>query len=519
MTELNWQSATTLARLIAAREVSSTEVVAAHIDRIQAVDPLLNAVVVPLFEQAREAATRADELQARGETLGPLHGVPFTLKECYHVADTVSSIGVPRFQREVFDTDGPLVRRLQKAGGIILGKTNVPQAMLLHETDNPVYGRTNNPWRLGRSPGGSSGGEAAIIAAGGSPLGIANDLGGSIRQPAHVCGLFGIKPTSGRFTNAGCRNNLSGLRLISTLTGAIARSTEDLQLALQAMRPEKNEPLCDDEVERPWLDPASVEVSTLRVGYFEDDGFFSPSPAIRRAVRESVKVLQDRGAQVVEFQPPDMSAAMSLYFSLIGADGARTISDILAGDKVDWRIGKLMKIGRVENPWRGLLALSAAMAHQPRTAQLLRATGRKSAEQLAEMASQISEYAAKFENELSKANIDVLISPPHGLPAPLHDSTFHLPAAASYCFLSNLLGIPSGVVPCTRVRADEESDRRPGFDWSEHCARQIEQGSVGLPVGVQVAARMWREDLVLAVMTQLERAFRNQADFPAKAPL
>jgi fatty acid amide hydrolase len=372
VTQLIWQSATTLARLIAAQEVSSADVVAAHIDRIEVVNPRLNAVVVPLYDQARQEAKRADQRVASGEPLGPLHGVPITVKECYHLAGTASSIGVSQFQSEVFDTDGPLIQRLRSAGAIILGKTNVPQAMLLHETDNPIYGRTNNPWDLNRSPGGSSGGEAAIIAAGGSPLGIANDLGGSIRQPAHVCGLAGIKPTTGRFSNTGCRNNLSGLRLIATLTGAIARTTEDLQLALRVLQPSRDVPRCHDEMEMPWQDPAAVNVAALRVGYFEDDGYFTPSPAVRRAVREAVDVLRNLGAQVVEFQPPDVSAAMSLYFSLLGADGARAISQFLEGDKIDWRIAKLVKIGRVEHPWREIIASAAAAAKQPRTAQLLR---------------------------------------------------------------------------------------------------------------------------------------------------
>jgi fatty acid amide hydrolase len=518
VTELIWQSATTLARWIAARDVSSTEVVAAHIARIEAVNPRLNAVVVPLFEQARQEAKRADQRVASGDLLGPLHGVPVTVKECYHLAGTASSIGVSLFQSEVLDADGPLIQRLRSAGAVILGKTNVPQAMLLHETDNPIYGRSNNPWDLSRSPGGSSGGEAAIIAAGGSPLGIANDLGGSIRQPAHVCGLMGIKPTAGRFTNTGCRNNLSGLRLIATLTGAIARTTEDLHLALRVLQPSGSVVRCEDEIEMPWRDPSAVNVAALRVGYFEDDGYFRPSPAVRRAVRETAEVLRNEGAQVVEFRPPDVSAAISLYFSLIGADGARAISQFLEGDTIDWRIAKLVKIGRIEHPWREIMAAAASAAKQPRTAQLLRSTGKKTPEQLARLAEKISDYVAKFEASLSQAGVDVLIFPPHGLPAPLHGSTFHLPSAASYCFIPNLLGIPAGVVPCTRVKTGEESDRRPGIDWVERTARKVERGSVGLPIGVQVAARAWREDLVLAVMTRLEQAFRGREDYPLVPP-
>lgn len=163
-------SATELARRIKAGEVSAVEVVDAHIRRIEAVNPKLNAVVVPLYEQARAQAAAADAAQARGDALGALHGVPVTIKECCHVAGTPSTAGLTGQMNHRADRDGPLVSRLRTAGAIVLGKTNVPQLLLYYESDNPVYGRTNNPWNLERSPGGSSGGEGAIIAAGGSPL-------------------------------------------------------------------------------------------------------------------------------------------------------------------------------------------------------------------------------------------------------------------------------------------------------------------------------------------------------------
>ncbi len=149
-----------LARSIAAGEVSARETVEAYIARIEQVDPKLNAVVVRLFDEARTAARLADDARDRGETLGLLHGVPITIKECFHVAGTASTSGIRRFANERIAVDGPLVTRLRRAGAIVLGKTNVPQLMLLHETDNPVYGRTNNPWNLERSPGGSSGDHA-----------------------------------------------------------------------------------------------------------------------------------------------------------------------------------------------------------------------------------------------------------------------------------------------------------------------------------------------------------------------
>lgn len=166
-TDLFQLSASEMARQIAAGTLTSAELIDAHILRIEAVNPRINAVVVPLFAQASAQAAAADEARRRGETLGPLHGVPVTIKECFHVAGTPATEGVGHFADELMSADGPLVERLRRAGAIVLGKSNVPQLMLIHETENPVYGRTNNPWNPERSPGGSSGGEAAIIAAGG----------------------------------------------------------------------------------------------------------------------------------------------------------------------------------------------------------------------------------------------------------------------------------------------------------------------------------------------------------------
>ena len=169
-----------LADRIANRQLSSREVVDAHITRIEEVNPRLNAIVVRLFEQARADADAADESIRLGAAVGPLHGVPITVKEMYHVAGTPTTAGVTHLATSNASQDAVLVARLRRAGAIILGKTNVAQLGLMLESDNPLYGRTNNPWNLERSPSGSSGGEAAIIAAGGSPLGFGSDTAGSI---------------------------------------------------------------------------------------------------------------------------------------------------------------------------------------------------------------------------------------------------------------------------------------------------------------------------------------------------
>lgn len=225
-----------IAQRIKAGDLSAREVVEEHIRRIEDVNPRLNAVVVPLFDRALGEAAAADAACARGEPLGPLHGVPITIKEQFLVAGTPTTAGLPSRVGHRAMSDGPLVGRLREAGAIVLGKTNVSQLMIYHESDNPVYGRTNNPWSLERAPGGSSGGEAAIIAAGGSTLGLGSDFGGSIRVPAHFCGLHGLRPTAGRLTNLDTPVEFfTGQEAIMPQTGPMARTVEDLALAMKVL--------------------------------------------------------------------------------------------------------------------------------------------------------------------------------------------------------------------------------------------------------------------------------------------
>ena len=228
-------SASELAREIAGGAITARAAVEAHIARIETVNPSLNAVVQSRFEAARAEADEADRSLRRDRLRGLLHGVPITIKEQFAVAGMSSTLGVAPAERD--ERDGPLVARLRAAGAIVLGKTNVPQLLLYNETDNPVYGRTNNPFDAERSSGGSSGGEAAIIAAHGSPLGLGSDIGGSLRTPSHACGIAALKPTSNRLTNEDARGSGFGFgqTAIVSQPGPMARSVADLTLALRVL--------------------------------------------------------------------------------------------------------------------------------------------------------------------------------------------------------------------------------------------------------------------------------------------
>ena len=494
-----------IAREIASGAVSSREVVEAHLRRIEEVNPQLNAVVVPLFDQARDEATAADALRARGETLGALHGVPITIKESFDVAGTPTTMGLSARLNRTATTDAPLVARLRKAGAIILGKTNVPQLLMMNESDNPVYGRTNNPANLERSCGGSSGGEAAIIAANGSPLGLGSDIGGSVRLPAHACGIQSLKPTSGRLTMRGHAEIFAGQEAILAQPGPMARKVEDLSLAMKILAAPGQEAFDSTVAPVAWREPAPALPAGLRVAMFTDNGFFTASPALRRAVREAAAMLQGRGVVVEEWTPPDVGGAWRIYLGLLFGDGMRGARRALRGNKRDWRVNRInLGVGLSPRMFK-MGAVAWELIGQKRIANDARGLGGLSADKYWQLVAERTSYRERFIASLDDGRYDAIICPADGLPALTHGASFYLSDALTYTTLFNLLGIPAGVVAMTRVRADEETDRAPGWDFIEHQARKVEQGSAGLPVGVQIAARHWREDLVLSIMAVLEK--------------
>ena len=249
MDDLIYESATKIADRIRKKEVSSVEVINIYFDRINSINPLLNSVVQTCAERALDEAKFADKVISEKRSVGPLHGVPLTLKDSLNTEGIISAAGTTGRSKFIPEKDSTVTSRLRKAGAILLGKTNTPEFTHSAETDNLVYGRTNNPYNIKKMPGGSSGGSAATIAAGGSALDIGSDTRGSIRLPAHFCGVAGIKPNSGRVPRTGHILDYS-MGAIESLTqnGPMARYVEDLILTLPIISGAD------------WIDPAIVDM-------------------------------------------------------------------------------------------------------------------------------------------------------------------------------------------------------------------------------------------------------------------
>jgi fatty acid amide hydrolase len=262
-------------------------------------------MVVPLFHQARHDAATIDAARLHGKRLGSLAGVPFTVKESFDVAGTATTMGLSTHRQRRATSDAYHVTRLREAGAILLGKTNTSQLLMGNESDNPVYGRTNNPWNPDRAPGGSSGGEAALIATGGSALGLGSDIGGSVRLPAHACGIQSIKPTSQRLTMVGHAPLYPGQEAIPAQPGPLARTVADLEMAIRFLS-SPQQTMADVTI--PPVPPLGVEgvpIKNMRIAVYTDNGIISAAPALRRAVREAAAALASCGAEVEEWSPPE----------------------------------------------------------------------------------------------------------------------------------------------------------------------------------------------------------------------
>lgn len=501
-----------IARL-ARNEVSVRESVDAQIARIDAVNPAINALVVPCFDQARREADAADAKRSRGESLGPLHGLPISIKECLAVAGTAATGGLLPRKTLIDREDDPHVARLRKAGGIVLGKTNVPQLMAFVETENPVYGLTRNPWHQDRACGGSTGGEGALIAAGGSPLGLGTDIGGSIRVPAAFCGIFGLKPTTGRANDACGIGFSKGQRAIISQAGVLARSATDIELGTRVVFGEFDTHR-DGAPLAPLPTADRVDPSTLRVALIEDDGVFPVHASGRRAVREAADHLRAAGVDVQTWSPPALIDAQEIFYHLLSSDRGAEITRQLRGSPIDPRIARLKFFASRGRLFNTALASLLRAVGQISAADMLVCFGRGDTDHYWRTIMRQQDFQSRFHSTLKVDGFDAVLMPAFATPPYRHGQAADLGVAGTYASLWNVLGWPAGIVPVTRVRAEETRMRATTRDRVLQAAARCDEGAGGLPVAVQIGAPAWQEATVLALMQALEPRVRCNAEFP-----
>jgi amidase len=445
---------------LARREVSSRELTERYLERIESVNPVLNAASHVDGEASLAAADHADRALAAGERR-PLLGLPLSIKDSIAVAGMPCRSGSWAREENVADRDATVVERLREVGALVLCKTAVPEYTWSTETESAIFGRTNNPYDPARTCGGSSGGEAALHAVDASPAGIGSDGLCSIRVPAHFCGTFGHRPTVRLVPETGVwpTTKDTGMLDMSTL-GPMGRSVDDLALLLPIIAgPDEIDPLIDAAA---IGDYRRVDVSSLRVGFYADDGVAPPTPGTRGAVERAVEALADAGAAVEEASPPPLDGVVDIAFGMMAADGgAQARADLApAGGRHTRQMASLLEDLRSSSlTVEGFFALM-------RRWMALRSTLRR--------------FVGRY---------DVLVCPVAAGPAPLHggrpsdDEELIDYQDFGYSFAYAIAGVPSTVVPAGSER--------------------------GLPVGIQVVAGAGRDHVALAAGAALEEALAD----------
>lgn len=464
-------SAMELAAQIRAGTLRSIDVVDAHIHRIKAVNPTINAVVCDRFDAAREEAVAADQLLAEnGPTgLGPLHGVPCTIKECFATQGMPHSSGLVSRKDIIAQHDAPTVARLRRAGAIVMGVTNISELCMWYESHNHVYGRTRNPYDPDRIVGGSSGGEGAVIGAGGSPFGLGSDVGGSIRMPAFFNGVFGHKGSSGLVPNTGQHPSARAPAGRFLSTGPLCRHAEDLMPLMRILAGPDGEDDCCRPLE--LGDPATVSIRGMRVLVVDGDGRQRSSAAVRDALFAAAGALADRGAQVQTQDSQPFHQALEIWFSMLGQANDHPFQDLLFADR--------------PNAWLSKEVLRWLLGRSPHTLPalglcLLEAIGDALPNNLDKMV-QRGEELRSILHDMLDGNT-VMLFPPHPTVAPRHGVPLLRPLRFVYTALFNVMQLPVTQVPI-------------GLDPN------------GLPTGVQVVGADGQDHRTIAVACALEEAF------------
>lgn len=442
-TQVHFMSAARLAQLIREKKVSSVEALRLHLAQIDRVNPKLNAVVQFCRERAMAEARQLDAMIAKGSVKGPLHGVPMTIKDSFDTAGVVSTAGTMGRKDFVPGSDATVVARLRAAGAVLMGKTNTSEFTLSFKVNNLVYGLTRNPYDTNFQSGGSSGGAAAIVAAGGSSFDIGSDWGGSVRYPAHCCGIAGIKPTTGFVPRTGHFIDYGGFFDAYQQVGPLARRVEDLRTILPIIA---GPDYIDAAIVPMTLgNPGSVNLKDLRVAFFINDGVSVCQPAVEQVVRTCADMMMKAGARVTEAKPPGIKELFELRGKLIPADGRA------------WVTRLVQKAGTRQT------SAEIVLGGQPIPAG-----------EFTELAERQDAYRSDLLAFME--NYDLILCPPCHMTAPSVDLP---PFLNSYTIVHNMTGWPGAV-----VRAGESPE--------------------GLPIGIQIVGRPWTDHVVLAVAAHVE---------------
>ncbi|NXN85133.1 FAAH1 hydrolase, partial [Bombycilla garrulus] len=458
-----------------------------------------------------ECEEQLQEIERRTEK-GLLYGIPVSIKDHISHKGHLTTCGLVQFLGTLMEEDSVLVKVLKRQGAIPFAMTNVPQSLFSYDCSNPIFGQTLNPFDPQRSPGGSSGGEGALIAGGGSILGIGSDMGGSIRLPSSFCGLCGLKPTAER------------LRWVLALPfqpcpcalGPMARDVDSLALCMKALLCQEMFQLDPTVPPIPFNEEVFSSSTPLRVGYYDTDGYFPLPPCMRRAVKETRHALLAAGHQLVLFSPPRVPYVMTeLFLKTFYADGGRAWLEVFTGNIVDPLLKPQVNSFKMPRLVKKLLALllKPLVTIPPPLKDVAMISTCRSVKEMWNHHHEIQLYRSQFITQWKELQLDVVLCPVLG-PALTTGYPGKLISAISSTMLYNILNFPAGVVPVSTVtEADEEELKLYKGCCNDPWDRTLKQavsGAVGMPVAVQCVALPWQEELCLRFMKEVETLSRDK---------
>ncbi|KAA8913352.1 acetamidase [Sphaerosporella brunnea] len=449
---------------------------------------------------------------------GALAGVPVSLKDTVNVVGYHSCIGYSSFATPAHKAknDAVIVSFLrQRLGAVPFMKTNVPITLLSFESTNDVWGRTDNPWVPGFSPGGSTGGEAALLALGGSRIGVGTDVAGSVRVPAAWSGIYALRCSTGRFPRAGCTTSMAGQEGVMAVYSPMAKTLPDLQYFMKSIVDAKPWEVDWSVHPLPWREEEAQLPEKVRWGVLRDDGVVPPTPAVERALNEAIEALRARGDEVVELQGhPSCYTSLRLAARLLNSDAGTTYTSFFASffERNDPGVAVINRIFSLPRWVKRLWAFFLRLSGDAITAGLVEDLHPRTVAQQWALVAEREQIRGEWFHYLQTQKVDFIITPPHPTPAVPAGGMRDSVAACGYTFLWNLLDYTAGVLPVGRVD--------PALDKVQHGGRKLQNGVAkrcwrlydaasmkGLPVAVQVVAPgRLREEMVLAGMKRVEEA-------------
>ncbi|KAG6813163.1 hypothetical protein H0H92_013570 [Tricholoma furcatifolium] len=548
-------TATEIVYYIEHGEWTASQVVEAYINRAVKVHEITNCLTEGwffrglgrkiMFDWAREQAKNLDdEFSSTKKLRGPLHGVPASFKDQFDIIGYDSTIGFTQWANNPATTNAELVAQFLAAGAVIFVKTNVPQTMLAFECSNPLWGRTTNPHNNKYTCGGSSGGEAALLAMDGSAIGIGSDIGGSLRIPAAYCGIYSLKPSTGRISNAGARGPVKGFEGIRTVVGPMGRSVDDLRLVSRTVfgvhENEQNvAPIPYREVELPpklcfgyytsglLLRCNSSRVKQLTTFSMADD-YIKASPACQRAVLETVEALRREGHECIEFKVPDAPVAFNIFAGLTAADGYRELLSHLGPDPKESSIWLATTSPQLPSFIRTILAWGMqSILGDAIFANNIRSTRVRTVAEYTALVAERNAFIKMFHTEVwNKYGFDGVIAPVQAVPQLPNGGCYRFSPLAAATILYNVLDYPAGCVPVTHVDPSKDQITQEWITEPGHGSSFLENGvyhsktpiydpvqSAGMPIGIQIVGKKWEEEKVLAMMQVVDDALGKERGF------